>query len=74
MLITLSDYNTNFLENHPIIKKFNIPIKTLYHPTETPEVKFNYDKFLANTDKKVLQIGWWLRKLHAIYLLSLIHI
>ena len=69
MLITLSDYNTNFLENHPIIKKFNIPIKTLYHPTETPDVKFNYNKFLANTDKKVLQIGWWLRKLHAIYLL-----
>ena len=69
MLITLSDYNTDFLENHPIIKKFNIPVKTLYHPTQIPDVRFDFDKFQQNDNKLILQIGWWLRKLHAIYLL-----
>jgi len=69
MLITLSDYNTRFLEDHPVIKNFNIPVKTLYHPTQIPDVRFDFDKFQQNDNKLILQIGWWLRKLHSIYLL-----
>jgi len=69
MLITLSDYNALFLQAHPIIKNLKIPIKVLYHPTQIPDIKFDYDKFINNSNKLILQIGWWLRKLHAIYIL-----
>ena len=66
-IITLSDYNTKYYSRHPIIKKYNIPIYTLYHPTQIPDIKFNYDKFIENNNKKIIQIGWWLRKLHSIF-------
>ena len=66
-IITLSDYNTKYYSRHPIIKKYNIPIYTLYHPTQIPDIKFNYNKFIENNNKKIIQIGWWLRKLHSIF-------
>lgn len=66
-IITLSDYNTKYYSKHPLIKKYNIPIYTLYHPTQIPCIKFDYDKFIGNDNKKIIQIGWWLRKLHSIF-------
>ena len=66
-IITLSDYNTKYYSRHPLIKKYNIPIYTLYHPTQIPDIKFDYDKFIGNDNKKIIQIGWWLRKLHSIF-------
>ncbi len=47
------------------------PVSVLTHPTEIPEKQFDFDQFLANPHKKVVQIGWWLRKLHSIYQLPL---
>ncbi|MDZ7957754.1 MAG: tetratricopeptide repeat protein [Aulosira sp. DedQUE10] len=47
------------------------PVSVLIHPTEIPEKQFDFDEFLANPQKKVVQIGWWLRKLHSIYQLPL---
>jgi tetratricopeptide (TPR) repeat protein len=47
------------------------PVSVLIHPAEIPEVKFEFDRFLANPEKKVVQVGWWLRKLSAIYLLPI---
>lgn len=40
----------------------NIPIDTLYHPTEFPNKKFEYQYFEENKNKKVIQIGSWMRK------------
>ncbi len=68
-IITLSDYCSNFIKNHILIKKYNIPVYTLYHPTEIPDIKFNIEEFKKCKDRKVVQIGWWLRKLHSIFLL-----
>ena len=65
-LYTLSKYHTNFLRC--FIK--TVPIETLYFPTETPEVKFSMDKFIANSNKKVVNIGVWLRKLSSVYQLD----
>jgi hypothetical protein len=42
------------------------PVSVLYHPTEFPDVAFDFDRYLANPKKRIVQIGWWLRKLHAI--------
>lgn len=68
-IYTLSKYLADWLSNHAIIKKYKIKVDYFYHPTENTDVKFNYNKFIENEDKKILQIGWWLRKLHAIYML-----
>ena len=59
----------DFIKNHTLIKKYNIPVYTLYHPTEIPDIKFDIEEFKKCKDKKVVQIGWWLRKLHSIFLL-----
>ena len=65
-LYVFSQYHADFLKC--FIK--TIPIEVLRLPTETPEVKFNMDKFIANTNKKIVNIGYWLRKLSSIYLLN----
>jgi hypothetical protein len=44
----------------------------LYHPTQIPDIKFSIDKFKKNNNKKIIQIGWWLRKLHSIFRLPAI--
>ena len=62
-LYVLSKYHADFLKC--FIK--TVPIEVLYHPTEIPELKFNFDKFVDNGDKKLVNIGWWLRKLTSIY-------
>ncbi len=63
-LFCLSEYHKRWLE-----QQLNIPVFSLFHPTEIPQNKFDFDNFLANSDKKIVQIGWWLRKLNSIYYL-----
>lgn len=65
-LFTLSNYHKKHLE-----KKFEFPIDNLIFPTEIPGIKWNWDRFTANKEKKIVQVGWWLRKLHAVYQLPL---
>ena len=62
-LFTLTEYHRNFLLD---ILKPNFPISTLYHPTEFPERIFDFQGYLDNPNKKIVQVGWWLRKLHAV--------
>jgi hypothetical protein len=61
-LFTLSRYHKKYLET-----KLDIPVDPLIFPTEIPGLKWSFDKFAANKEKKIIQVGWWLRKLHAIY-------
>ncbi len=63
---SLSHYNAEWLR-----KKTGKPVSVLTHPTEIPDKQFDFKKFLANPQKKVVQIGWWLRKLHSIYQLPI---
>jgi hypothetical protein len=63
-LFCLSEYQKNWLE-----KQLKMPIVSVKHPTEFPNVKFSWDKFLGNNYPRIVQIGWWLRKLHSIYYL-----
>jgi len=53
------------------IGKENIPVINLTHPTEFVEDKFTMAKFLINPDRKVVQIGAWLRNPYAIRALPL---
>jgi len=44
-----------------------LPVCVLMHPTETPSLGWTMDAFLANREKKIIQVGWWLRRMHAIH-------
>jgi hypothetical protein len=61
-IFTLSDYHRKYL-----LQKLDIPINNLYHPTETPDLKWTWDNFEKNKEKKIIQAGWYLRQLHAIF-------
>jgi glycosyltransferase involved in cell wall biosynthesis len=60
----LSEYHKQWLQKH-----LNVPVVSLLHPTVVPEKKFSIEAFHLNPDKKIVQIGTWLRKLHSIYYL-----
>ena len=61
-LFTLSKYHKKDLES-----KLDIPINNLIFPTEIPGLKWTWKRFEANKEKKIVQVGWWLRKLHTIF-------
>jgi hypothetical protein len=61
-LFTLSHYHKKNLE-----KKLDIPINNLIFPTETPGKKWSWKRFQKKKKKKIVQVGWWLRKLHTIF-------
>lgn len=66
-IFTLSTVMQEFLQ-----ERFDdVPISTVYHPTEMPSKLFDPEKFLANDDKKIVMIGYWLRKLNSLNALPL---
>jgi hypothetical protein len=65
-LFALSEYAADWLR-----QETRKPVSAVLHPSETPSLKFDFERFLANPDKRVVQIGWWLRRLAAIYRLPI---
>jgi tetratricopeptide (TPR) repeat protein len=65
-LFTFSNYHAEWLRTQT-----GKTVTSLIHPTEVPDRQFDFPAFLANPDKKIVQIGWWLRRLSAIYELPL---
>jgi hypothetical protein len=63
-LYTLSRYHRRHLES-----RLHLPINDLLFPTEEPELKWSWAQFDANRNKKIVQVGWWLRRLHTIFML-----
>ena len=61
-LFTLTEYLAN--EWRRLLP--NVPVSVLKHPTEFTDVKFSMERFLLNQDRKIIQIGYWLRKMTAI--------
>jgi len=60
-LFTLSAYAADWLR-----AATGKPVSALPHPTETPALTFDWERFQANPHKRVIQVGWWLRRLSAI--------
>jgi hypothetical protein len=48
----------------------NILVETLYHPTEFPKCQFTFAKFLANNEKKLINVGAWYRNPVTIHTIS----
>lgn len=65
-IYVLSKYHAEYLK-HFIPE---IPINVLYHPTEIPSKLFTYKNFIENEEKRVIMVGWWLRKLNSFFLLK----
>ena len=61
-LFALSEYHAEYLRN-----KTGMTVSSLLHPTEIPDSLFSYEAFIANGKKKIVNIGYWLRKLNSIY-------
>jgi hypothetical protein len=65
-IFTLSNYHAEYLGNEIDKMGYDIPVNALIHPTETPEVKFDMDKFRDTEKKRIVMLGWWLRRMWAI--------
>ncbi|EGO62246.1 hypothetical protein [Acetonema longum] len=59
---TLSQYHANYMR-----RMVDVPVSVLYHPTEIPEAQWNIERFEMNQEKKIVQVGWWLRNMFGIY-------
>ena len=60
--IALSCYLGRWLE-----AELHVPVTVIKHPTEFPPATFSWEAFLANPEKKLVQVGWYLRNYRAIY-------
>jgi hypothetical protein len=60
-LFTLSEHMAEWLR-----QATGKPVSVAYQPSEIPETIFDFEAFLANPEKRVIQIGWWLRRQTAI--------
>ncbi len=71
-LIVMSRYLKQQVENILKEKGFeNVPVFYICHPSEPSVVMFSYDAFRKNKERKIIQIGNWLRDMFAIYKLSI---
>lgn len=52
-------------------KEVDVPVNFLYHPTEFPKTKnFSMEEFKENGEKKILEVGSWLRKVNSLFMLE----
>lgn len=60
-LITLSDYLKEWLQ-----ERIEVPVISLKHATEIPEITWNPKYFISQQRIPIVQLGYWLRKMHSI--------
>jgi len=66
----LSHHVSSYVKNR--LKAFKIPVYTLTHPIINENYKmFDFERFLQNPHKKLLQVGQQLRKMTSIYLVNI---
>lgn len=56
LAIALSDYLGDYLK-----KNLDCPVVVLKHPTSDPKIKWDPEKYEANSNKKIIQVGYYLR-------------
>ncbi len=72
-LVALSDYlAAQIKEALALASCFQrVPVTTIYHPTQTVSTRFSWAAYVRNPDRKLVQIGAWLRRPYSIYALRL---
>lgn len=67
-LISLTEYLASTLRQALAGCGFsNVPVHVVMHPMENVDNLFTMEKFLANGDRKLVQVGAWLRDAYSIY-------
>lgn len=69
-IYTCSNYVRDWL--HVRLKHRNIMVETIYHPCAGDDIKtkFNWDKFYSSNERKLVDIGTWLRRFTSIHILG----
>lgn len=65
-LFTLSRYLAEWLT-----PRVQVPVCSLVHPTARPPRCFTFERYRDNTSRKLVQVGWWLRRYHTLFNLQL---
>ena len=65
-IFVFSNYTKEWLDNREEIKQAGITVSVLYLPTDTPKFTFDINRFQSNPNKKLVQIGSWLRDTSAL--------
>src|SRR5690606_1832304 len=60
--IALSEYLAGWLRT-----QLSVPVVAIKHPTDFTTAKFSWEAFAGNPEKKLVQVGWYLRNYRAIY-------
>lgn len=60
--IALSEHLAKYLSN-----RLKVPVVVIKHPSEIPERTWSEAAYLQNSNKKLVQLGWYLRNTRAIY-------
>jgi hypothetical protein len=43
-----------------------VPVLNLRHPTQAPDVRFSFERYRRSPERRIIQLGWWLRRLCSI--------
>ncbi|PNH00681.1 hypothetical protein TSOC_013485 [Tetrabaena socialis] len=70
-IIVLTETLASDLRKRLLLISSTVPVHVIYHPTETVEAEFTLFNFIQNRNRKVIQVGAWLRNPYAIYELPL---
>lgn len=70
-LLCLSKYLADQFKVALTTLQIDVPVFTLFHPMEFVDNVFTLEKFINNQNRKIVQIGAWLRNPYGIYELPL---
>ena len=71
-IISLSNYVAEYLREQFLKLNIKVNVIVLKHPVDDENIKmFDYNEFISNNNKQIIQIGQQLRKMTSIYLLEI---
>ena len=70
-IFVLSNHLKVKMEKELMLKNITVPVFSFVHPTESNIKQWQYDFFLENKDKQLINIGAWLRNIFFFYYLTL---
>ncbi len=68
-LVALSEYLATQIREALAMCSMRVPVATIYHPTQIVPTRFTWGAYVRNPDRKLVQIGAWLRRPYSIYAL-----
>jgi polysaccharide pyruvyl transferase WcaK-like protein len=70
-LIVLTHYLEKQIKQSLLTLNINVQVVNIIHASENPELFFDWDSFIQNDNKQIVQVGSWLRDIFSIYRVEL---